>query len=339
MFTINLLILTTFVQSSFGHVRNFRLLDHPDGAARPPIYGLRLDNLFQGESGANGGITTFSFETGRSSVYLKVDRTNTTITIRGLMYGGEDSGTGYGYGENHYRINYLYNTGLTSVPNGWISGDVGNQGFIKQGNNFQRELYAKALPNGEAFLFKQDGHRLSDSNIWVGRGWQTYESDHGSGDSGTHDFLFVGEPVPSTRDACWWRDHECHIESLLPITLGDRTFTNSRQVVRFLQKSDDSDAKWEFAHVLLVFKLNIQAFGLEQQTYHDVNFSNLLSNAELTLMEGPARDFKYHMDIINDILTPGEMGAISRDFGPCAKKCTCFCDHHLENFVEDTDSK
>jgi len=41
----------------------------------------------------------------------------------------------------------------------------------------------------------------------------------------------------------------------------------------------------------------------------------------------------------NDILTPGEMGAISRDFGPCAKKCTCFCDHHLENFVEDTDSK
>ncbi|MGH8670946.1 MAG: hypothetical protein ACREUA_02760 [Burkholderiales bacterium] len=75
----------------------YDLLDHPDGGAKPPQYGLRLDGI-----SGNGSIWTFSFEddkglgshTGASSMKMKVF--DDKLELFGQVYGGKDTGTGWG---------------------------------------------------------------------------------------------------------------------------------------------------------------------------------------------------------------------------------------------------
>ncbi|MEM7189481.1 MAG: Ig-like domain-containing protein, partial [Pseudomonadota bacterium] len=64
-----------------------QLLNHPDGAAAGPFYGLRLDNVF-GE-----GIWTFDFEADGALMYATID--GSTIHIWGTAVGGRDTGSSY----------------------------------------------------------------------------------------------------------------------------------------------------------------------------------------------------------------------------------------------------
>ena len=66
---------------------NYTLHNHPDGGARPPLYGLRLDKL------TGSGIHTFDFDHPDAGMTLTYDGNSMHIT--GKVYGGLNSGSGY----------------------------------------------------------------------------------------------------------------------------------------------------------------------------------------------------------------------------------------------------
>ncbi|MCC6283728.1 MAG: hypothetical protein IT439_00290 [Phycisphaerales bacterium] len=191
-------------------VTTFTLSDHPDGNANPPGYGLRFDGLFTGRAGATGGTTTFSIDAGHARLRV-IDDTGTggglTIRIWGTVYGGEDTGSGYGYGEGFYDIDMTYVMNVAASGTGWIvtGADAGNAGsIVSQGNGDVGAGEAfhftdKGDGSGRTFLFLQDEHRLggypqAGQGYWVGRGW------HMSSDGLNHltrDWLFLGTLVPT----------------------------------------------------------------------------------------------------------------------------------------------
>jgi len=183
-----------------------RVGDHPDGAARPPTYGLRLDGLFR-DLGGTGGTTTFSFDNNGANVLLKVldlddDGAADQITLSGKVFGGEDSGSSYGFGEGLYRLDFSFAVGVETKTNGWTAesdasnsglltalGDYG--GLVNDGTAFN--LVQRTDSMAKDFKFLTDAHRYPGFAGHVGRGWL------GGGRSGdTRDFLFVAVPLPGS---------------------------------------------------------------------------------------------------------------------------------------------
>lgn len=62
----------------------YHLGNHPDGNAAPPLYGARIDNLW------DGGVFTFDFECVGCNMEMTYD--GTTISVDGRAYGGHDVG-------------------------------------------------------------------------------------------------------------------------------------------------------------------------------------------------------------------------------------------------------
>lgn len=264
----------------------FRLHDHPDGAAAPPTYGIRLDRLFQDHPGANGGQTTFSFSNPEDKTSVTLRRNGLNFRIRGHVYGGEDVGTSYGYGANRYRLSYDIVSGVRTLGDGWAAKAPGNSGFIRR-PNFEQLLFSKGLSNGDAFLLRRDGHRLNGHpqqalNPFVGRGWLMFNDSFPVG-GGSQDFLFLAEPIPATRDRCWFETESCHIERLLPFTVGCTTFTTVHQVLNVLSQFDNP-AK-SLLSELVLFHLNIHAFDLFTETFHFNTFESLFNAFELELLD------------------------------------------------------
>jgi hypothetical protein len=194
------------VVAASAHAATYRLADHPDGSANPPPYGLRLDGIF---GPANNGITTFSFDTFGDTIMKVVDTgSGTKITITGTVYGGRDTGSGYGFGEGNYAFSFTFMENVVNEVNGHSvtaisamnSGSLialGNNNGVALGTTYN--LFENS--NGtHTFQFLTDGHRLAGtdlegrSDIFVGRGWLGIA---GSTTSGTRDLLFVGELIPS----------------------------------------------------------------------------------------------------------------------------------------------
>lgn len=185
-----------------------KLGDHPDGAMRPPAYGLRLDNVFASEGGS--GVTTFSFQRSGASVLLKIldmnsDGAADAINISGKMYGGVDSGSSYGFGEGLYDLNFTFAMGVSTEDDGWkASSFVTNSGSLTAlsgnadlatGTSF--DFYQQSDAMAKDFALLRDGHRYPDFAGFVGRGWVTFNSD-GTNSAGTQDFLFVTVPLPGS---------------------------------------------------------------------------------------------------------------------------------------------
>jgi len=186
----------------------FALSDHPDGNVSPPPYGLRFDNLFT-TVGGTGGTTSFSMDMfGDTTLTVNDDGLGTiSIDIVGTVYGGVDTGAGYGYGEGAFALDFSYTLNVTPDGTGWDvnPADPLNNGTLTAlagnadlttGEVFTFE--GVATDGGASFLFLQDGHRLGghpeiDPNVWVGRGWVNTAAGLG----GTHDFLFIGELIPA----------------------------------------------------------------------------------------------------------------------------------------------
>lgn len=179
---------------------SYYLANHPDGNARPPLYGLRLDELYNATSGHD--IFTFDFE--HPSSVMIMDFTATTIRIHGVTWGGRDTGTGYAADayQGLYTVDMLYNVGVMGVPGDddvWVNGpNHANTGFI-------------LTPLGDTIpLWDERGGfgyslRIGDENDDAGhRGFEGVSGwgwlNHGSPDHhvAASDFLFtVGAPVPA----------------------------------------------------------------------------------------------------------------------------------------------
>ncbi len=99
-----------------GTMVQYRLSNHPDGSARPPAYGFRLDELYNVTSGHD--VFTFDFDHGSSNMRMDVDVDAGTIRLYGQSYGGRDTGTEYVNDAylGVYEIEMMYSAGVSVVP-------------------------------------------------------------------------------------------------------------------------------------------------------------------------------------------------------------------------------
>lgn len=88
----------------------YRLNNHPDGSARWPLYGLRLDKLFHDHQPI-----TFDFEHNDSDVWMQVD--GSSIIIFGQVFGGKDGGSTYIAGQSGlWDLYFRYDNVIAPVP-------------------------------------------------------------------------------------------------------------------------------------------------------------------------------------------------------------------------------
>lgn len=139
------LSLTSTAWAGFAVLDNglYRLGNHPDGSARPPLYGLRLDGL----DGSNRDYT-FDFEDDANDsadngagMFMQVNldmnnMANSSIRIYGQVYGGRNAGSGYdSVGVGLWQIDFTYGANLQVGGNGRIfvspQASADNNGFIK----------------------------------------------------------------------------------------------------------------------------------------------------------------------------------------------------------------
>lgn len=94
----------------------YELHNHPDGNLRPPLYGLRLDELFDITPGTNNDDYTFDFDHASSAMFM--DYTGSAIHIYGQTFGGRDIGGNYANDIylGIYLIDFTYSIGLGPVP-------------------------------------------------------------------------------------------------------------------------------------------------------------------------------------------------------------------------------
>jgi hypothetical protein len=173
----------------------FTLGDHPRGEARPPTYGLRLDDLF----GPSTLPTTFSFNQGGAAVLMDVDTTSKSIHIFGTVFGGVDVGDSY-LAPELFDLDMLYKFGVMgNEDDGWSVAGLGNTGSLVRQSDSQRwDLVTLLNQDGFAFEFFPDRFRLRHNDLvgvdWVGRGW--LDTSTNSRPTEVRDFLFVATVVP-----------------------------------------------------------------------------------------------------------------------------------------------
>jgi len=88
----------------------YELHNHPDGNARPPLYGARLDELFNATGGHD--IFTFDFDHAQSAMFLDYD--GSSIHIYGQSWGGRDIGSAYAADiyQGLYTFDFTYSIGV-----------------------------------------------------------------------------------------------------------------------------------------------------------------------------------------------------------------------------------
>lgn len=252
----NILLLTTFLLTV--QADRFRLYDHPDGGQNPPSYGLRLDGLV-------GRRTTYSFEGNGAKVLLNVNGND--IRINGKVYGGEDIGSDYSNPEL-CKINFRYRNNVTQTSDGWKAEFTKNRGHINCPSFGKQKLFASSNQS-PSFVLQQDGHRLSDDDTWVGRGWVTTSKDHVSvvSSGSFQDWLFIAEEVLPTRHLNFWRNNLCHIPNLLPFNIGGEKYDSYGHVENLLLRNCKNNPYCELKQQLLVLLINKKAFDLDDFTY------------------------------------------------------------------------
>jgi len=92
----------------------YRLANHPDGEARPPAYGLRLDELYN----ATGSHDRYTFDFSAIASDVRMTVSATTIRIFGQSFGGRDTGSGYAndIDRGMYTFDFIYSVGVQGAP-------------------------------------------------------------------------------------------------------------------------------------------------------------------------------------------------------------------------------
>lgn len=188
----------------------FQLQNHPDGNIRPPLYGARLDELFN----VTGAIDSFTFDFNHASSNMKLiyDTTAQTIHIFGQSQGGRDTGTTYANDAylGIYQFNFLYNFGVGPVPGDddiWSkpASDFLNKGTViaplsAGGQTFN--LVDKGLAmNGYTFRFGDENNGLGHRGFNGLSGWGWMEINNAMNGNATRDWLFTGVLVPEPSTA------------------------------------------------------------------------------------------------------------------------------------------
>ena len=199
----------------------YNLANHPDGAAQPPQYGMRLDELFNVTGGHD--IFTFDFNNVSSTMTLVLDDGGTvnsfgddSVTISGIAYGGLDTGTGYTNATyaGLWTINFVYTVNITSTgPTGdnIIVGPASatNTGSITPNFNIGGSmtpisLYDKADMGGISFNFNNTANHRLDCMVdtcgpteFVGWGWLIHHSSNPMDHVESSDWLFTATQRPS----------------------------------------------------------------------------------------------------------------------------------------------
>lgn len=189
-------IVAAVAVTSAAHAARYQLHNHPDGAAAPPTYGLRLDGLF------GAGQTTFSFDTAEG-VFLTV--LGGDIRIQGVIELVEVRGNTSTAPELGmlFDVDFTYRENVNGVSNGWIvdPGHAANNGtLISQNDSSLFFVLFDAPQSGNSFDFRADGDRIdNDTTTWVGDGWLDVINSSGQqvAVGATQDWLFTAEYIPS----------------------------------------------------------------------------------------------------------------------------------------------
>jgi hypothetical protein len=179
----------------------YQLHNHTDGAARPPMYGLRLDELFNSTPGHD--IFTFDFDHAMSDMKMMV--TASTIQIFGKTWGGRDAGGAYAAEATTglYHVNFTYSVGVGMAPGDddmWVAYGgpmMQNSGTITTPLATVIGLVDKQQGNYYFRLGDEDndaGHR--GFNGISGWGWLNH-GPTGSPHVADSDWLFTAELIPS----------------------------------------------------------------------------------------------------------------------------------------------
>lgn len=174
----------------------YELGSHPDGGARPPLYGLRLDGLISGNS---SDIYTFDFDytgAGMSMVW----NADGSLTIGGTAFGGLNSGSGYAVDQAvMWDIAFNYAASSTACNGGGLCWASGTGTISSSLGSF--DLVAYTGSHSYAFQLNFDHRGFTGVSGW---GWV----NHCASDSyayvgascGTHlsasDWLFTVHEVP-----------------------------------------------------------------------------------------------------------------------------------------------
>jgi hypothetical protein len=179
----------------------YPLANHPNGAIRPPNYGLRLDELVDVTPGVEDN---FTFDFDHPSSNMQVTITSTSIRIFGNTYGGRDIGGSYAADAylGLYAVDFTYSVGV-----GVLGGD---DDYQVTGANFAN-TGTITLPGGSPIALMSDyagsfgysfqlgdeaddlGHQGAGPGTISGWGWLAVNGDT----SGAKDWLFTVVPSPS----------------------------------------------------------------------------------------------------------------------------------------------
>lgn len=165
----------------------YMLGNHPDGNAADPLYGLRLDELYDATGGHDR--FTFNFEHPLSGMTMTV--TDDSVTIAGQAYGGRD--TGSNYADDLYRgvytIEFTYDLDVTIGEDTILAANVGT---MRDTGTITTPLgdiinLASQMSGSRTFEVSAD-HRGFDG--LSGFGWLNHGDDAGSHISAS-DWLFT----------------------------------------------------------------------------------------------------------------------------------------------------
>jgi hypothetical protein len=191
----------------------YHLLDHPDGLAVPPPYGIRFDGMEYYTTGAGGqkDLWTFSFDQGPASVMGVLDTALGTFRIFGTVWGGLHNDPDI---RGRLAIDFTY-TGLNNVK--IVDGHPSFVMYAPQGSGSftflddvasftaGHELAFSAWrpdTGGYSFRFRPDGYRLScpdDTACESPVGWGRlglHEPDGSITYAAYRGWLFTSVPVP-----------------------------------------------------------------------------------------------------------------------------------------------
>lgn len=182
---------------------HYDINNHPDGNARPPLYGLRLDGLTSGNS---SDIFTFDFDTNGASMSMFWDSATDSLTISGFAFGGLNDGNAYADGSDvMWSIMFTY-AGIYECGDG-LCANTGN-GVIMSEEFGGFDLVAESGNHSYAFQLGLDHRGVAGVSGW---GWMNHcpsssytsasvDQPRSGGSCDTHlyssDWLFTVASVP-----------------------------------------------------------------------------------------------------------------------------------------------
>lgn len=189
-------LLAATSQGSILSTGTHLLGNHPDGAARPPLYGLRLDEMYNATAGHD--IFTFDFE--HASSLMQLTYTGSSIRIFGVAWGGRDTGGAYAADAylGLYTIDFTYALGVMGVPSDddiWVNAaNQANSGTITTPLGHTKVLTDERGSHAYSFRLGNENNDLGHRGFpgISGWGWLRVDGVH----TDYQDWIFRVVPAP-----------------------------------------------------------------------------------------------------------------------------------------------